>query len=126
MQSAQIDRYLINGEITLPEEMRDFPGPLHIIEKQNLYSLGNLRSVRGGLYLWDCENLNSFGDLKSLDGPLDCRNCPRLTTVGKLRHASGFVNLESTSVKELAPDFRLDAILPTLKPLRLLAAPMPH
>ena len=116
-----IRRYIVNGVLQLPDELREFPGPLSIKSAPELVSLGNLRTVKGGLFIWDCVNLRDFGQLHAVSGPVDCQNCPKLEDVSQLEQVRGFIDLEDSLVSRLPQRFQLMPLMPKLKPFMRLS-----
>ena len=69
-----------------------FDGDLNL-ERTDIISLGNLKSVNGYLDLYSCENLISLGNLQSVSGYLDLSVCKNLTSLGNLQSVDDFLNL---------------------------------
>ena len=69
-----------------------FDGDLNL-ERTDIISLGNLKSVNGYLDLFGCDQLTSLGNLKSVNGYLDLRLCKKLTSLGNLQSVNGDLKL---------------------------------
>ena len=77
-----------------------FDGDLNL-ERTDIISLGNLKSVNGYLDLYSCENLTSLGNLQSVNGLLDLSGCKNLTSLGNLQSVDGHLGLSLTNITSL-------------------------
>ena len=77
-----------------------FDGDLNL-ERTDIISLGNLKSVNGYLDLYSCENLTSLGNLKSVNGFLDLNVCKNLTSLGNLQTVNRDLTLMYTNITSL-------------------------
>jgi hypothetical protein len=108
-------RHTVDGVLVLPPELVDFPDTVHIKNRPDIVSLGNLRRVKGGLFIRDCIHLSSLGDLKIIDGPLDCLNCPELSDLGELSQVRGYINVGDTAVPSIPDELRIIPLMPGLR-----------
>ena len=76
-----------------------FDGDLNL-ERTDIISLGNLKSVNGYLDLYSCENLTSLGNLKSVNGYLDLYSCENLSSLGNLQSVGGHLHIPRTPISE--------------------------
>jgi hypothetical protein len=105
-------RHTVDGVLILPADLIEFPETVHIKDRPDITSLGNLRRVKGGLFIRDCVNLSSLGDLRIIDGPLDCLNCPELSDLGELSQVRGFINVGDTAVRSIPDHLEILPLMP--------------
>ena len=113
--SEDINKYIDNGALVLPESLIDYPESIILSDNFNIVTLGNLRSINGGLYIWNCENLVSLGDLSVVRGPIDCALCPNLVEASNLTNVVGYAQLSDSKITHLNSRFKVEKIAPNIK-----------